>query len=49
MLYNTGSTHGTVGGKNFPPVQKGFGVLNSMGSVLFAYSFSMILIEIQVW
>lgn len=43
-----GNTHGTVGGQSLSPSPKAFGVLNALGSVLFAYAFSMILIEIQV-
>lgn len=42
-----GNTHGTVGGDSLTPAQKGFGILNAIGAILFAYSFSMILIEIQ--
>ncbi|KAL6767998.1 hypothetical protein ACKKBF_B37390 [Auxenochlorella protothecoides x Auxenochlorella symbiontica] len=42
-----GNTHGTVGGQSLTPSEKGFGILNSVGAILFAYSFSMILIEIQ--
>lgn len=41
------STHGTAGGQDLAPADKAFGVLNAIGSILFAYSFSMILIEIQ--
>lgn len=43
-----GNTHGTVGGKSLSAEAKSFDVLNSAGSILFAYSFSMILVEIQV-
>lgn len=37
-----------MGGQSLTPSEKGFGILNSVGAILFAYSFSMILIEIQV-
>ncbi|KAK2076243.1 hypothetical protein QBZ16_001175 [Prototheca wickerhamii] len=36
-----------VGGQSLPPADKAFGVLNSTGSVLYAFAFTMILIEIQ--
>ncbi|KAL6766799.1 hypothetical protein ACKKBG_A37395 [Auxenochlorella protothecoides x Auxenochlorella symbiontica] len=42
-----GNTYGTVGGQPLEPAAKAFGVLNALGSIVFAYSFSMILIEIQ--
>lgn len=38
-----------MGGQPLEPAAKAFGVLNALGSIVFAYSFSMILIEIQVW
>lgn len=43
-----GNAHGTLGGIPADPATKVFNVCNSLGSVLFAFSFSQILIEIQV-
>ena len=48
LSINEGNTHGTVGGMDLSPSDKAFGILNAIGAILFAYSFSMILIEIQV-
>ena len=38
---------GSVGGRSASPASKVFNILNSLGSMAFAYSFSPVLLEIQ--
>ena len=38
---------GSVGGRSASPASKAFNVLNSLGSMAFAYSFAQVLLEIQ--
>lgn len=43
-----GNTHGTVGGRSASAADKTFGMFNALGAIVFAFSFAMVLIEIQV-
>ena len=46
---HAGNTHGSASGiTDMTKSEKVFGIFNSLGAILFAYSFSMILPEIQV-
>ncbi|EFN59501.1 hypothetical protein CHLNCDRAFT_138133 [Chlorella variabilis] len=46
-LIYSGNHLGSVGGIQANSVNKAFGILNALGGVAFAYSFSLILLEIQ--
>lgn len=37
-----------IGGRAAPPRQKVLGVFNGLGAIAFAYSFSAVLLEVQV-
>jgi hypothetical protein len=42
-----GNHLGSLTGRAAPPVDKAFGVLNSLGSIGFAYSSAIVLLEVQ--
>lgn len=43
-----GNTHGTIDGRSASAADKTFGMFNALGAIVFAFSFSFVLIEIQV-
>ena len=48
--FGTGKGHstGSIGGRSYAPAQKSWAVLTGLGSIAFAYEFSVVLLEIQV-